>query len=310
MMTTSMGIDNDLFARAVMTLPLNFLSLVRIISLLALALALQACSAVKIAYNQAPTLAYLYLDDYMDFNDAQSVQVKAELTKFQTWHRQTQLPAYIELLQKMQQKMPQDITALQACEVFADVRQKALVMTDFAEPATLSLAATFTQKQLDTMQRKFAKSNTKWRENYLDGSAKDIAEKRQKSAVKRSDMLYGSVNDKQRSLIAQQIERSQFKAAQSYAERQRRQKDILQTLGKVMANPQDAANTQQEMRSLLARSVTSPDMAYRTYLEQITQEGCASFAELHNSTTPEQRKKAVEVLAGYEQDFRVLAAQK
>jgi len=296
-----------------MTFPVNFSRLIRIISVLAFASALQACSAVKIAYNQAPTLAYLYLDGYMDFNDVQSTQVKAELTKMQAWHRQTQLPAYVDLLQKVQQKMPQDITTSQACDVFADVRQKALAMTDYVEPAALSLAATFTQTQLDAMQRKFAKGNTTWREDYLEGNARDIFEKRQKSALKRSEMLYGSVTDKQRGLIALQIEKSQFKAALSYAERQRRQKDILQTLGKVIANPaspQDVANLQKDMRSLLERSVTSPDAAYRSYLEVVTQEGCASFAELHNTTSPEQRKKAVEVLAGYEQDFKLLMARK
>lgn len=289
---------------------MNFQRVARIISLLALGLVLQGCSAIRIAYNQAPTLAYLYLDGYMDFNDTQSAQVKAELAKFQTWHRQTQLPAYIELLQKIQQKMPQDMTDKQACEVFADVRQKALTMADFAEPGVVGIAATFTQQQLDAMARKFSKGNATWREDYLDSSAKDIFEKRQKSAIKRSEMLYGSVSDRQRSLMAQHIEKSGFKAAQSYTERQRRQKDILQTLGKVIASPQDAPSTAKEMRSLLARSVASPDAAYRSYLEQITQEGCASFAELHNTTTPEQRKKAVEVLAGYEQDFRALLNQR
>ena len=293
-----------------MKFPVNFLRLCGIISLLAAAALLQACSAVKIAYNQAPQLAYLYLDGYADFNEVQSLQVRTDLTKFVAWHRQTQLPGYIDLLQKIQQKMPQDITAVQACDVFADVRQKALALTDYAEPATLSVAATLSAKQLTVMERKFAKGNTTWREDYLEGSAKDLFEKRQKSAIKRADMLYGSVTDKQRSLIAQQIEKSQFKAAQSYAERQRRQKDIVQTLGKVIANPQDAATAQKEMRSLLARSVASPDAAYKNYLETITQESCASFAELHNATSAEQRKKAVEVLAGYEQDFKVLVGQK
>ena len=293
-----------------MTFPLNLLQLSRIISVLALGLVLQGCSAVKVAYNQAPTLAYLYLDDYVDFNDVQSPLVKAELGKFQTWHRQTQLPAYIELLQKVQAKMLQDVTAAQACEVFADVRQKTMALTDYAEPVALSVAAAATPKQLEVMQRKFAKSNATWREDYLDASANDIADKRQKSAVKRATMLYGNVNDKQRSLIAQQIERSQFKPAQSYAERQRRQKDIVQTLGKLMANPQDTAAAQQELRGLLARSATSPDAAHRSYQELTTREACTSFAELHNSTTSEQRKKAVQVLAGYEQDFKTLAAQK
>lgn len=271
---------------------------------------LHACSAAKLAYNQAPTLAYLYLDGYLDFNDAQSLQVKAELTKFQAWHRQTQLAGYIDLLQKIQQKLPQDMTASQACEVFADVRQKALVMADYAQTATASVAGTFTQQQLDAMQRKFGKTNATWREDYLDGSAKDMLEKRQKSAIKRSDMLYGSVNDKQRSLMTQQIEKSSFSAAQNYAERQRRQKDVLQTVSKVMANPQDPAINQQDMRNLLTRSITSPNAAHRSYVEQVTQDGCASFAELHNTTTPDQRKKAVQVLAGYEQDFKSLLAQK
>ena len=96
------------------------------------------------------------------------------------WHRQTQLPGYIDLLQKIQQKMPQDITAVQACDVFADVRQKALALTDYAEPATLSVAATLSAKQLTVMERKFAKGNTTWREDYLEGSAKDLFEIRQR----------------------------------------------------------------------------------------------------------------------------------
>ena len=273
-------------------------------------LVLQGCNAVKIAYNQAPTLAYFYLDGYVDFNDAQSTQVKNDLAQMQAWHRQTQLPAYIDLLQKLQQQMTQDITASQACEVFTDVRQKALAMTDHAEPAALSLALTLTQKQLDAMQRKFAKGNSSWRKDYLDASTKDVFENRQKNAVKRGEMLYGSINDRQRSLISQQIEKSQFNAAQSYAERERRQKDMLQTLAKVVASRPDPVTLQKDMRSLMQRSISSPDAAYRSYLETITQEGCANFAELHNATTAEQRKKAVNVLAEYEQDFKMLAAQK
>ena len=294
--------------------PVVVSKLLRIISLLGLAAMLQACSAVKTAYSQAPTLAYFYLNGYMDFNDAQAVQVKAELGKFHAWHRQTQLPAYVDILQKVQQKMPQDLTAGQACEVFADARQKALAMSTHAEPAIAGVAATLVNPQLDAIQRKFAKGNTTWREDFLDGSVKDMQEKRQKSAVKRADMLYGSVNDRQRTLIAQQVEKSRFSAAQSFAERQRRQKDVLQTLAKVTGtgtiSPLEAAALQTEMRNLLSRSVASPDAAYRSYLEGMTQDGCANFAELHNTTTPEQRKKAVQVLAGYEQDFKLLMGQR
>lgn len=292
-----------------MARPVNFFNLLRIISLLVLAAMLQACSAVKLAYNQAPVLAYLYLDGYMDFNEVQALKVKDDLAKFQAWHRQTQLPAYIELLQKTQPKMLQDMTEKQACELVNDVRQKAFALTEYAEPAALTMAASFTPRQLTALERKFAKSNTTWREEFLEGSAKDLFDKRQKTAVKRGEMLYGSLNDKQRSVIAQQIEKSQFRPAQSYAERQRRQKDMLQTLGRVVASPQDQEAVRRDIRGLLARSTASPDAAYRKYQEQAVDDACASFAELHNTTTAEQRKKAMNVLAGYEQDFKALVSQ-
>jgi hypothetical protein len=37
------------------------------------------------------------------------------------------------------------------------------------------------------------------------------------------------------------------------------------------------------------------------------QEGCQSFADVHNSTTAEQRVKMAQTLKGYEDDVRVLA---
>ena len=289
---------------------MKFLNLLRIISLLLLFGLLQGCSAVRITYNQTPVLAYFFLDGYMDFNDAQALQIKGELTKLQIWHRQTQLPAYVELLQKTQPKMLQDITEKQACEIFADVRQKVFSLADYAEPAALAAVISLTPQQLTAMERKFTKSNTTWREEFLNGNAKDLSEKRQKSAVKRGEMLYGNLNVQQLGLIATNIAKSRFKAAQSYAERQRRQADILQVLGRVMANSQDPEGARRDLRGLLARSTASPDAVYRKYQDQAIEDACVNFAELHNTTTPEQRQKAVNVLAGYAQDFQALSTQK
>ena len=44
-----------------------------VVSVLAGMSALAGCSAVRLAYHQAPELAYWVLDDYADFNGAQSL---------------------------------------------------------------------------------------------------------------------------------------------------------------------------------------------------------------------------------------------
>jgi hypothetical protein len=49
------------------------------LAILFLAGLLQSCSLMKLAYNQAPELAYWQLDRHFDFTDAQSLQVKTDL---------------------------------------------------------------------------------------------------------------------------------------------------------------------------------------------------------------------------------------
>ncbi|MES2361159.1 MAG: DUF6279 family lipoprotein [Pseudomonadota bacterium] len=284
----------------------------RIISLLALASLLQACSAVKIVYNQAPDLAYWYLDGYVDFSEKQSLQVKEDLARLLAWHRQTQLPGYIDTLQKLQRQMPADMDAAQACEMFFDVRRKLLAVSTQAEPAVLALAGTLEAGQLAQMEHRFAKGNTDYREDFVEGTPKARRHKRYKQAVNRAEMLYGRLGDKQLGLIGQAIDQSRFDAALSYAERVRRQQDALQTLRTLAANRSTAADTPEKtrdaMRALFERSLNSPDAVYRDYLEKLTQDNCKNFADLHNSTTPAQRLRAVETLNSYEQDLRTLAA--
>lgn len=111
------------------------------LAVLALAGLLQACSTLKIFYNQSPGLAYWYLDGHFDFLDTQSLRVKDDLASLQTGHRQTQLPGYIDTLQKLQQQLPQDITAETACAVFADLRGKLAAVSEQAEPAVAAVVA-------------------------------------------------------------------------------------------------------------------------------------------------------------------------
>lgn len=290
----------------------------RIIGLLALVGVLgllQACSAVKLAYNQAPELAYWYLDGYVDFSSAQSAQVKDELTKLHAWHRQTQLPGYISTLQKLQQQMPHDISAQQACTTLSEVRQKALAISVQAEPSVLAIVSTLTPVQLTRLERKFEKTNAEYREDYLDGpdnapgSAGTKRSKRYKQVLSRTEMLYGKLSDKQRELLTQAIDVSRFDAARGYVEKQRRQRDTLQSLRALASVPggnEALDNAKLALRSLVNRSFQSPDASYRDYIDALTQEGCKTFADLHNAATPAQRDKAIDTLGGYERDLKAL----
>ena len=281
----------------------------RIISLLLLACLLNACSAVKLAYNQAPELVYRYLDGYVDFSSEQSLQVKDDLSKLQAWHRQTQLPTYIDTLQKLQQQIPADFNATQACTILSDLRRKLAVLADQTQPAALAMLTTINSSQLDVMARKFDKGNAEFRKDYLKTATPATQGKRYKQAVSRAEMLYGRLDDKQLALVATQVDMSRYNANLTYAERQRKQQDTLGTLRALLKNQATTDQKRQAVRGLLERSFLSSTPEHAEYMDALTQEGCKNFADLHNSTTTGQRRKAVATLTAYEQDLKTLAAQ-
>ena len=277
--------------------------------LLAVAGLLQACSVMKIAYNQATELAYWQLNGYFDFNTAQTPKVREELTRVLQWHRQTQLPGYIETLQKWQAWLPGELDEAQACDIVSEVRSKLLAISDRGESAAAALVGTLAPEQLNAMKRKFSSLNEAYRSDFLDGTPQALLEKRFKKAVSRAEMFYGTLADKQLALLRSRLAQSVFDASVSLAEHQRRQRDAVQTLTPLVGGQSTADQATAAMRAYLERSINSPDPAYRRYQDKLTRDTCQTFAALHNSTTAVQRGNALQTLMAYEQDFKTLAAQ-
>ena len=284
--------------------------IIGVLALLLLAAGLQACSAVKIAYNQAIELSFWQLDGYFDFNDAQKPRVREELAKVHQWHRQTQLSVYIEALQRWQTWLPGEVTEAQACAVFDEVRSNLQLISDRALPGAGSVVATLAPEQLNAMQKKFFKLNAEYRSEFIEGAPAALLEKRYKKAVKRAEMVYGSLDEPQLLVLKSRLAQSTFDASLSLNENQRRQRDAVQSLTPLIAGQSTSEQARPVLQAYLQRALNSPNTAYRSYQERLTRDSCAAFAALHNSTTAAQRAKAVQTLASYAQDFRLLTAQR
>jgi hypothetical protein len=89
-------------------------------------------------------------------------------------------------------------------------------------------------------------------------------------------------------------------------ERQRRQRDVLQTLRKLLAERADVPQRTTALRGLVERTERSPNAEYRAYQIKLTDYNCGLAAQIHNATTPAQRLKAREKLKGWEDDARSL----
>jgi Family of unknown function (DUF6279) len=273
--------------------------------MLALSL-LGACSAIKIAYNQAPDLAYWWLDGYVDFNDRQSPVVREQLATLMAWHRQSELPKVAALLQKSQGLMANGISPAQACDLFNEITVMVDTVVDKALPGVAELAPSITAQQLMTMQKKQQKSIAEFTKDYISASPAERNAKRLKDAISRSERFYGKLEAAQIAVIERTIQTSTYDAALSLKERVQRQKDGVDLMRTLANTKPAAAAVQTSLRSYITRSLSSPDPTYRAYAQTMVREGCESFAAVHASTTPAQRANAVQTLKGYELDVRAL----
>jgi Family of unknown function (DUF6279) len=283
------------------------LRVVKTCALLTVALAITACTATRLAYNQAHNATYWWLDSHVDFNNGQSTPVRGDINAFFQWHRANELPVYAGLLQRWQTMAPQDMTGAQVCAEFEVIRQRIDRAADASVQPMTRLALQLDAAQLEHLKSRQAKSNAEFEDDFLQASDNARIEKRFDRALSRSEMLYGTLSASQKELVRNNIKASPFDPQRTQAERLRRQADLLKTVRDAQAAPDTAA---ERVRGHIARIGQSPTPGYQAYTDELVRVGCAQFAQLHNTTTPEQRAHAVRVLKGYEDDLRVLSAQR
>ncbi len=282
-----------------------------IISLLSVAVVLGGCSAVRLGYNNAPTVAYWWLDRYFDFDAAQSVRVRADLKALHDWHRAEELPRAAELLRKLRQGTPQNTSAELLCGLYGDVKDRGVVGLERMVPTLAALVPTLQDAQIAHIANNFDKRNESWREEWLDGTPAQRAERRTKKTLSRAETFYGDLTPAQTALVPALLGASGTDVDTLFQERLLRQKDALQTLRTLRDTP-DTSQAQREaaIQALLVRAVQPTDPLVRQAMARWSGQGCAVAAALHNSSSPAQRQRLVANLQRYENDVQILIAQR
>jgi len=272
---------------------------------------LTGCGAIKLTYNNADSLLYWWLDGYVDFSVEQKIRVKNELTSLHSWHRQTQLPIWTEMTRNLQAQVANEVTGTQLCAQWDQAKERLLPpLNTYLEPQVLWLVTQLTADQIKSIEEKYEKTNEKWLNEWQPETKRELIKNTKKIIRERTDSLYGALENEQRKWLLEMIRTSPFDAKIDYAERLRRQQDMVSTLKDIQVRKLSVEAARESMRALMQRSFVSPDSNYRTYAERLKQHNCLLYAKLHNSMNAEQRKHALSKLKDYERDFKTLQAQK
>ena len=103
-------------------------------------LLLGACSGTTFVYNRPDFLLPWYVDDYAELNDHQETYLAELIAPFLLWHRDHELPSYVEILAKIQAGLDQPQTSGGVAAVFAELQTAWLRLEGEALDWLLSLS--------------------------------------------------------------------------------------------------------------------------------------------------------------------------
>lgn len=271
---------------------------------------LSGCSALRLAYNNGALAAWWWLDGYVDFSREQTPQAKAAIDQWFAWNRRTQLLDYAAHVAAARSEVLDAATPAQACQWQKRLREAAEPALEQALQLGADLVPGLGEPQWRYLQERFEKKNDEMRRDFLQPDADDRQQAAVKRVLERAEMLYGRLDEAQKRVIAAGVAASPFDAQAWLGERQRRQRETVQTLRRLAVERADHDHIVVALRQLVDHAEKSPDAPYRVYQARLADYNCAFAAQVHNSTTPAQRQAAREQLKTWEDDLRALAAAK
>lgn len=273
---------------------------------LTLSLALGACSRVGLAYRNLDVIIPWTLNDYLNMNGEQKDWFDERLKDHLSWHCTTQLPGYLDWLDRLQAMVEtNDVTdaALQARtqEAKQAIAQTAREIT----PSAIELLQGLDDKQVAEMNEAFAKDQRKRQEDYLKPSLDEQIKDRSERMEKRLDDWLGPLSPSQQQRVAAWSTALGDQNTQWISNRAHWQKQFSAAVAQ-----RTSPEFPQRIETLLVNRESLWTPAYRQAFTNTEAQARALFVDLMAESTPEQRQRLLKKIEEVRKDFNDLKCLK
>ena len=177
------------------------------VMMLLLSATLSACGALEFLYNRADWLATRYVDGMAELSDVQYEALNARFTKTLAWHREYELPRYVEILQDIEDAILENADSARVTLIMnaVDARWKDLFRRLSADvaPTLVNLSS----EQLAYLGREFEERAQERQEKFVAADLDERRLKRQERILERTQDWAGELEYEQRVKLREAIDR-------------------------------------------------------------------------------------------------------
>jgi len=282
----------------------------QIAALLIFTLALGACSRVGLAYRNLDVIIPWSLSDYVDMNGEQKDWFNERLKEHLSWHCTTQLPGYLDWLDRLQAMVESNqVTDAALQERTAEAKQAIAETAREITPSAIELLQGLDDKQVAEMNDAFAKDLRKRQQEYVKPPlAQQIKERGERMEKRLNDWL-GPLSDTQKQRVVAWTNALGDQNSQWIANRAHWQQQFSAAVAQ-----RQSPEFPQRIETLLVNRERLWTADYRKAYANTEAQARSLFVDLMAESTPQQRERLLKKIEGVRKDFNDLkclkAAQK
>ncbi|MFY0730228.1 DUF6279 family lipoprotein [Pseudomonas sp. NFX15] len=273
---------------------------------LTVALALGACSRMGLAYRNLDVIIPWTLSDYLDMNGEQKSWLNERLKDHLSWHCTTQLPGYLDWLDRLQTMIATNQVTDAALQARTREAEQAIAETAREiTPSAIELLQGLDDKQVAEMNEAFAKDQRKRQEEYLKPSLDQQIKERGERMEKRLNDWLGPLSTTQQQRVAAWSGALGDQNTQWIANRIHWQKQFSAAVAQ-----RQSPQFPQRIETLLVDRESLWTPTYRQAFANTEAQARSLFVDLMAQSTPSQRERLLKKIEGVRKDFSDLKCLK
>ncbi|MGE8144153.1 DUF6279 family lipoprotein [Pseudomonas frederiksbergensis] len=278
----------------------------RVALLITITLALGACSRMGLAYRNLDVIIPWTLSDYLDMNGEQKGWFNERLKEHLSWHCTTQLPGYLDWLDRLQvmvetNQVTDDALKARTLEAKQAIAQTAKEIT----PSAIELLQGLDDQQVAEMNDAFAKDQRKRQEQYLKPSLDQQIKDRGERMDKRLNDWLGPLSTSQQQRVTAWSKALGDQNQQWIANRVHWQKQFSAAVAQ-----RQSPEFPQRIEMLLVNRESLWTPAYRQAYANTEAQARGLLVDLMAESTPAQRERLLKKIDGVRKDFNDLKCLK
>ncbi|WP_095196403.1 DUF6279 family lipoprotein [Pseudomonas sp. Irchel 3A7] len=273
---------------------------------LTVTLALGACSRMGLAYRNLDVIIPWTLSDYLDMNGEQKGWLNERLKEHLTWHCTTQLPGYLDWLDRLQTMIATNQVTDAALQARTEEAEQAIAETAREiTPSAIELLQGLDDQQVAEMNEAFAKDQRKRQALYLKPSLDQQIKDRGERMEKRLDAWLGPLTPPQQQRVVAWSNALGDQNTQWLANRVHWQKQFSAAVAQ-----RHSPEFPQRIETLLVNRERLWTPAYREAFAKTEAQARSLFVDLMAQSTPQQRERLLTKIEGVRKDFNDLKCLK